>query len=67
MINSFQGASIIRMLEALISRGSLQVGLKNYLSKFQFGNAKTDDLWQALSESLADDIPGQKVRNQLEI
>ena len=47
---SFQGASIIRMLEGMIGRNSLQQGLKDYLQKYHMSNAATDDLWDALNE-----------------
>ena len=47
---SFQGASIIRMLESVITRENLQRGLRDYLNMYKFSNAETDDLWEALSK-----------------
>ena len=40
------------MLEGFIGHDALQRGLKDYLDTFKFGNAKTDDLWNSLSEQV---------------
>jgi aminopeptidase N len=49
-ISYSKGASIIRMLEGFLGQDILQAGLKNYLVKFKYSNAKTDDLWEVLAE-----------------
>jgi aminopeptidase N len=55
-ISYLKGASVIRMLSAhLGDKGFLQ-GVANYLKKFAYGNAKTDDLWSALSEVSGQDV-----------
>ena len=45
-----QGASIIRMLEGFIGRDKLQQALKHYLKKYQYSNAKTENLWTAVED-----------------
>ncbi|KAK0041697.1 glutamyl aminopeptidase-like isoform X2 [Biomphalaria pfeifferi] len=49
-ISYSKGASVIRMLEALIGKKTFFDGVSKYLNDFQWGNARTDDLWQALSD-----------------
>ncbi|XP_042237280.1 endoplasmic reticulum aminopeptidase 1-like isoform X3 [Homarus americanus] len=44
-----KGASIISMLESFIGRNMLQEGLRLYLDSHRYGNAATDDLWEALT------------------
>ena len=38
------------MLESVIGREALERGLKDYLDKYKYSNAETDDLWEALSK-----------------
>lgn len=45
-----KGASIIRMLQYFLGRDVFLKGLTNYLNKYKYGNAVTDDLWKALAE-----------------
>lgn len=43
--------SINRMLCSYLGEETFQKGLRIYLKKFQYGNAVTTDLWNALSEA----------------
>lgn len=43
-----KGASIIRMLANFLGYKDFRDGLRYYLKKHKFGNAKTEDLWDAL-------------------
>ncbi|KAH9512989.1 hypothetical protein Btru_035539 [Bulinus truncatus] len=47
-ISYSKGASVIRMLEALIGNKKFFYGISLYLKKYQWGNAITDDLWESL-------------------
>ena len=49
-ISYSKGASVIRMLEQYLGEETFRKGLQNYLSKFKYGNAKTDDLWTSLEK-----------------
>ncbi|XP_066912412.1 glutamyl aminopeptidase-like isoform X1 [Clytia hemisphaerica] len=46
-----KGASIIRMMKHFLGSNVFHTGLQNYLKKFQFSNAVSDDLWQCLSKA----------------
>ncbi|XP_059138989.1 aminopeptidase A-like [Physella acuta] len=50
-ISYSKGSSVTRMLKAIIGHDNFYSGISKYLNKFQFSNAKTDDLWQCLSEA----------------
>lgn len=50
-ISYSKASSIIRMLEAEIGRDAFFKGLSNYLTKHAYQNARTHDLWDALSEA----------------
>jgi puromycin-sensitive aminopeptidase len=50
-----KGSSIIRMLHAYMGKKAFRKGLQNYLKKYQYNNATTNDLWQSLEES--SDLP----------
>jgi len=39
------------MLFTYLGEETFQKGLQSYLRKFQYSNAETTDLWQALSEA----------------
>uniref|UniRef100_A0A1I7XH35 Peptidase_M1 domain-containing protein n=1 Tax=Heterorhabditis bacteriophora TaxID=37862 RepID=A0A1I7XH35_HETBA len=47
---------VIRMLCYYLGETTFQKGLRLYLKKYQFGNAVTQDLWDALSEASGKDI-----------
>ncbi|KAI1732802.1 peptidase family m1 domain-containing protein [Ditylenchus destructor] len=48
--------SMNRMLCNYLGMPTFQKGLRNYLKKFQYSNAETIDLWNALSEVSGQDI-----------
>ena len=50
-ISYSKGASVIRMLVTYLGERAFQAGLRSYLKQHQYRNAKTQDLWTALSEA----------------
>ncbi|XP_072480520.1 glutamyl aminopeptidase [Notamacropus eugenii] len=58
-ISYSKGASILRMLEDWITPEKFQLGCQQYLKKYHFKNARTDDFWKALEE--ASNQPVKKV------
>lgn len=50
-ISYSKGASVIRMLNAYLGPDKFAEGVSAYLVKHSYGNAKTTDLWDALSAS----------------
>lgn len=54
-ISYCKGSSIIRMLNSYMGDDFLR-GLQNYLKKYKFKNASTDDLWKELSAASNKDI-----------
>ncbi len=46
------------MLVALIGENSFRKGLNIYLNRFKYSNAKTADLWSALSEASGQNVSG---------
>jgi aminopeptidase 2 len=55
-ISYSKGASVIRMLNDYLGMDVFANGVRKYLQKHKFGNAKTVDLWAALSESSGKDV-----------
>ncbi|XP_051165800.1 puromycin-sensitive aminopeptidase [Leptopilina boulardi] len=49
-ISYCKGASVIRMLHSYIGDDDFRKGMKSYLTKYSYANAKTDDLWSSLEE-----------------
>ena len=47
-ISYSKGASLIRMLEHFLGPEAFRDGLHRYLSAHQYGNARTEDLWEAM-------------------
>ncbi len=45
-----KGATVLRMLMSYLGEKVFQKGLQHYLSKHAYGNARTEDLWEALGE-----------------
>lgn len=45
-----KGSCVIRMLEKHLGQENFKKGLQVYLKRFNYKNAVTEDLWQALSE-----------------
>ena len=50
-ISYSKGGSVLRMLEHFLGAETFRVGLNRYLSRHQYGNARTRDLWDALGEA----------------
>ena len=46
-----KGGCILRMLEHYVGEPAFRQGLKNYLTKFKYANAKGTDLWQSIEEA----------------
>jgi len=55
-----KGASVIRMLHSVIGEEAFTAGIKTYIEKYAYGNARTEDLWESLSA-------GSKVGNVAEL
>ena len=55
-ISYLKGSAVVRMLGAHLSDRAFLEGVANYLKKHAYGNATTDDLWRALSESSGQDV-----------
>lgn len=51
-----KSASILRMLECYLGKEVFRDGLRRYLTKFQFKNTDTIDLWESLTEVAKQDI-----------
>ena len=52
-----KGSSVIRMLSAHLGLETFLAGVSNYLEAHAYGNATTNDLWDALSKASGQDIP----------
>jgi len=44
-ISYCKGASVVRMVKAVIGMKAFQAGLQSYMMKFKYGNTETLDLW----------------------
>ncbi|XP_028392975.1 puromycin-sensitive aminopeptidase-like [Dendronephthya gigantea] len=56
LISYSKGASVIRMLHDYIGDKDYKNGLHQYLTKFSYKNAMTEDLWESLSEASGKDV-----------
>ncbi|RUS89810.1 hypothetical protein EGW08_002422 [Elysia chlorotica] len=65
-ISYSKGSSVIRMLESIMGEKSFFEGVSKYLKRFKWGNAKTNDLWQALSEVQIDGKTNYDVKHIME-
>jgi tricorn protease interacting factor F2/3 len=52
-----KGSSVLRMLEHYLGEERFRAGVTHYLTRFAYGNARTEDLWEALERTT-----GQPVR-----
>ena len=43
-----KGSSVLRMLEGYLGADRFQSGVTDYLNRFRYGNARTEDLWESL-------------------
>lgn len=50
-ISYSKGGSVIRMLHSYIGDDAFRKGLHNYLEKYKYSNAVTEELWEKLSEA----------------
>ncbi len=57
-----KGASILRMIEAYLSKEDFQKGIRSYLEAHKFGNAEGKDLWQSLE--IASEKPVSKIMSE---
>ncbi|QPG76863.1 hypothetical protein FOA43_004257 [Brettanomyces nanus] len=55
-ISYLKGGSIIRMVASTVGVDVFLKGVSKYLKKYAFGNAKSDDLWDAVSTVSGQDI-----------
>lgn len=60
-ISYSKGASLLRMISKWLGEDVFIKGVSQYLQKFKYGNAKTNDLWEALSAASGKDV--SKVMN----
>ena len=60
-ISYSKGASILRMLEQFLGEEEFRQGLHQYLTNHEYGNARTQDLWDALGEA-----SGQPVKSMMD-
>ncbi|KAH8302053.1 hypothetical protein KR044_002268 [Drosophila immigrans] len=51
-----KGASVIRMLHDYIGEDDFRKGMHLYLTRHQYSNTCTEDLWQALQEASSKDV-----------
>lgn len=51
-----KGASIIRMLRDFLGKDKFTEGITAYLNQYKYGNARTKDLWTALSKKSSIDV-----------
>jgi len=45
-----KGASVLRMIESYLGEEAFRKGVSEYLARFQYSNARGEDLWAALAE-----------------
>ncbi|SCU87998.1 LADA_0E07536g1_1 [Lachancea dasiensis] len=60
-ISYSKGSSLLRMISVWLGEDVFVKGVSQYLNKFKYGNAKTGDLWDALSDASNKDV--RKVMN----
>ncbi len=46
-----KGGSLLRMLEQYLGESEFRAGVSHYLSKHEYGNTETGDLWDAIEET----------------
>ena len=61
-ISYLKGSSVIRMLSSYLGNEVFLNGVSNYLKAHQYSNAKTVDLWKALSDESGQDIVAFMIR-----
>eukprot|EP01062_Namystynia_karyoxenos_P059363 TRINITY_DN507_c0_g1_i3.p1 TRINITY_DN507_c0_g1~~TRINITY_DN507_c0_g1_i3.p1 ORF type:complete len:912 (+),score=335.98 TRINITY_DN507_c0_g1_i3:86-2737(+) len=56
-ISYYKGASVVRMIHAVVGAEDFQKGLRLYFQRHQYGNTETTDLWAAWQEASGKPIP----------
>jgi puromycin-sensitive aminopeptidase len=51
-----KGAAVVRMLEQYLGAEEFRGGIRLYLTKHQYGNTETTDLWDALEEATGEPV-----------
>lgn len=46
-----KGASVLRMLEGYLGADRFRTGVTDYLNRYRYGNARTEDLWASLERA----------------
>ena len=64
-ISYSKGGSVLRMLEHYLGEDAFREGLRIYIQRHQYANARTRDLWNALGE--ASGQPRRRNNGQLDI
>lgn len=55
-ISYSKGSSLLKMISRWLGEETFVKGVSNYLKKHKWGNTKTTDLWEALSEASGKDV-----------
>lgn len=63
MLPSTKGASVLRMLDNFMGKEDFRIGVRDFLRKFQYGNAVTSDLWRHLEEASTDKLNISSIMN----
>lgn len=61
IISYNKGASVIRMMEGFMGLDEFRLGIHNFLVKFSFKNAVTQDLFNELAAVSSDNLDMTKV------
>jgi len=51
-----KGGSLLRMLEQYLGEEAFRLGVSHYLSKHEYANTETGDLWDAIEEAVATEM-----------
>jgi tricorn protease interacting factor F2/3 len=51
-----KGATLLAMLEAYLGEETFRQGIADYLTRFQYANATTADLWEAMSRTAGEPV-----------
>ena len=62
-ISYCKGSSILRMLNDYVGKVPFVEGLRNYLKRFKYGNATSEDLWNELDKA----APNKNVKKLMQI
>jgi tricorn protease interacting factor F2/3 len=60
-----KGSSVLRMIEGYLGEEVFRAGVRRYLERFRYGNARGEDLWAALSETSGRPV-GRVLRSWIE-